>query len=706
MMFLMISAVILFSFLAAAYSFSRRIDASSPSLFVVLLLSGALFAVEFLSALTVFSQLSLLITGLGLLAFAGSWDIYDFLKRTSSRKKKSDSAAADSSLDYSGFLLFAALCLAVFFYASFTPIAEVDSVSYHLPIATMLVRTGSAWQIFFAAFVGPNTFFPANVEALQAFLITTFGSVRFAAVVNLLGILLFAQSLKGFAPRVSSRLTTLALLSIVTLPFLFLQILGVQVDLFLFCMIGSSLSLLLTALRSSKRTDALQGFLALGLAIGTKANALAWIFFLAPLVLWIGIRHRSQWKEWWWTPLMTIVTGGFWYVRNAVLTGNPLYPFGMSFLGLQGHRSIMADMVGTSLREAMVAHGVRATLSSVLHNVYFPSMVGTASVVLLTFTVFLLVLMFVVTGVRWTRDLHRKKRDKNAEHAQNFFIIVYLVVLLIAGVLLYISSPFTDTLWNETVRYSAVMLAVLPVVFVFSMEHCTLSKILILFTAVPVIVFNLFLKSFLFDQTFIDLISAKAEAIPSLHVLSIIAAASSLLLLGFFLHRRIRPTASLLLLVLISVLPVLAQPLLPPSTAADDAFLSKELLGYSILLPHIQKLRTETEGHQSIAIAGMIQYWIFEKEGFQPSYISIDGCDQCTYADYRSLASSVRSHPDEAQWKELLRKRNIGYLLAGPGFIRASGVVPYEQQWAQSDPQMFQLLLNAEGLSLYRIRPL
>ena len=81
----------------------------------------------------------------------------------------------------------------------------------------------------------------------------------------------------------------------------------------------------------------LLGSLAAGLALGTKPVG---VVFIPPLLLLAlgaaAVRTRSLWRALVPGVVMlacVVVPSGFWYVRNIVLTGNPLYPLRVAIFG-------------------------------------------------------------------------------------------------------------------------------------------------------------------------------------------------------------------------------------------------------------------------------------------------------------------------------------------------------------------------------------
>ena len=72
--------------------------------------------------------------------------------------------------------------------------------------------------------------------------------------------------------------------------------------------------------------------LAAGLLLGTKYIALAYVAAFLPLLVWVKWRCLGNWRSLFRRPALLLAMlvaywiGGFWYVRNAALTGNPVYP--------------------------------------------------------------------------------------------------------------------------------------------------------------------------------------------------------------------------------------------------------------------------------------------------------------------------------------------------------------------------------------------
>lgn len=88
------------------------------------------------------------------------------------------------------------------------------------------------------------------------------------------------------------------------------------------------------------------GALAAGEALGTKPTAIVFVPPLLALVI-VGILlqripRRDRWLRVGLVATAPLVTSGFWYLRNAWLTGNPLYPLDVRVMG----RTLLAGWYG------------------------------------------------------------------------------------------------------------------------------------------------------------------------------------------------------------------------------------------------------------------------------------------------------------------------------------------------------------------------
>ncbi len=617
---MLIALLALFFYGASSFWLAHKIEKKNRGLAILLFLSIILGASQLLGVFSVFNKINLVLLG----GFLFSLCLLVEFATTAFRAWKLPSIQKSSIPLLSVWLFF---FIVVGFFFSSLPLTEIDSLAYHLPIVTQFIKTQGLWDIFHAGFVGPNTYFPGNHEVFSAFFTALTGNFSFNFVTTMLGLVLFCAALGDMTrKKIINRWAIFSsVIAVASIPFLFQQLLNYQVDLFLFTLFGTTVAYLIASLFNNDIKDLGKSFLALGLVLGTKYNGVAQAVILIPLFLLAAVRFRTMWRVTLWFPLLTFLTGGFFYIRNFILTNNPIYPFGVELgpLHFEGHRTFLENMTQSSLGYFLTERGPKEVIAHILHHPEFQNLIGTAS---------LFFIPMVLIGLTW---MLRKKLF--------FFIFLFLFM---GEMIAYGMSPYTFTLWNETIRYASAFFALIPILFVFTATFSKKKAAVILIFSLALFVYNVTFKSFLFNKNSVQLLKKEISA---------------------------------------------------------DDFLSKNLGGYENLLPIFRTLRKEKSDR--IALAGLTPYGLFIQEGFEPWYVNIDGCLSCTYHHYRYEEKSIRSFPNREKWIEALEKLHIRYLLVGTLNDRLKDVPLLEEIWAQENPRQFQNILKTDRFSLYSIRP-
>ena len=211
-----------------------------------------------------------------------------------------------------------------------------DTLSYHLHVPARWLADGRL-TIVPAVFGDPSSAYaPSNLELWFAFLMAPLHSDYLASVGQLpfaaLGALAVAAAAREAGARREAALG--GALVFLLVPEIWQQARTAMTDLGMAALLLASLPFLVRLRRQARPADLLAAGAALGLAIGTKyaAASLALPFLVAVGVAATRVRPRA--------PAMLaaaailLATGGFWYVRNLIVTGNPWYP--VATLGLPG----------------------------------------------------------------------------------------------------------------------------------------------------------------------------------------------------------------------------------------------------------------------------------------------------------------------------------------------------------------------------------
>jgi hypothetical protein len=201
-----------------------------------------------------------------------------------------------------------------------------DSKYYHYGAIAHFVRTGSIWTL---PFENPGFFtstHPANAELLGAVVAFSTGGDHLLdgwllPVSGLLTVLASAALAREVGGRASAG--ALAGIAVVTAPFVFgIVAHGLANDLFAVAGVVAASALLLRARREGTSDALWLAGIALGVAVGAKYTVLVpGIALVAATLLFIRPLRRAF-------ALLPGVAAfaGPWFLRNAIDTGNPLYP--------------------------------------------------------------------------------------------------------------------------------------------------------------------------------------------------------------------------------------------------------------------------------------------------------------------------------------------------------------------------------------------
>lgn len=231
--------------------------------------------------------------------------------------------------------------LVVFSYAVIRPPMGYDPLNYHLTIAATAFQSGTFPVVFFPPYFDLYAWFPANGAVFTLWTIMWMGCDLWLPFVNLpfllalfLAIYLLAKDL-GLCRSVSVALTS----AFLTMPLFAMLATEAYVELPLWAMffVASRFALLAARLDSN-----LFFFVAglCGLMIGTKTTG----FLLAILVFaWYAIaafRLNSLYLQCLFRSSIflfagVVLFGSYFYIRNYLLSGNPLYPYPVRLAGFE-----------------------------------------------------------------------------------------------------------------------------------------------------------------------------------------------------------------------------------------------------------------------------------------------------------------------------------------------------------------------------------
>lgn len=229
-------------------------------------------------------------------------------------------------------------CFIFYLTSALVPPYRTDALAYHLPEAIGVSNNGIGFLIKGTM----GNFFknlPANVEVMDATLYSLggFTPIHLVHYSILLAALFFIFK---FTKECFDRpKALLAILLTFSLYDLFVNGTNAYVDAVMISWEISGLLLLLLWCKSKEWAYLIISGFFYGMALGTKYNALYGILLAGLILLFFSIKSRSKIgifiKNILYFSLPILVVAGFWYFKNLILYGNPVYPFYFGHPGFQ-----------------------------------------------------------------------------------------------------------------------------------------------------------------------------------------------------------------------------------------------------------------------------------------------------------------------------------------------------------------------------------
>lgn len=376
-------------------------------------------------------------------------------------------------------LMWSTIFIAAFLRNLYTPISNFDSLAYHLPNMATWLQNGRFTMVDSALLFQVNRY-PYDWQAMNALFLMPFRNDILVTLPTILSLVLFGLAIYCLARHLNQhRLPALfATFLATTLP-LELDLLNtVQVDLAFaaFCIIAVYTAILFVT--THHHGHAIIGVVALAMIPGIKINGLLYLAVLTTwgLFLWLLMKrcHPTRWRDTcphptkkytinasWLAGLLCLWVGGFWYVRNWLLVGNPLghIPLNIgAFTIFPGEHIVSVDYLKhTSLaalmRTSSQVNDWQVILDQIALRFGFP--------------LFILTLFFAPSIPRYVFTDTKQER----------IIYLALVTLLVFSIYLYWTSPYSGASgsgspaewrihpwigWN--LRFALVPLALLAVI--------------------------------------------------------------------------------------------------------------------------------------------------------------------------------------------------------------------------------------------------
>jgi hypothetical protein len=203
-------------------------------------------------------------------------------------------------------------------------IFNFDSLWYHLPFAVEMAHSHSVTGLHYTETIFTNWFYPQNGELLHADGILLIGRDTLSLFLNFgwLAMAFLAAWCIG-RPYGRAPLTVVAAGILLECHTLVVREPGAaKNDLMAAALLLAAIAILVNADRRPGWPLAAAG-LAVGMAVGTKSTALAMAAALTVAVIVLAPAGRRWAAAGWWFAA-AVAGGGYWYLRNLIISGNPL----------------------------------------------------------------------------------------------------------------------------------------------------------------------------------------------------------------------------------------------------------------------------------------------------------------------------------------------------------------------------------------------
>jgi hypothetical protein len=216
-----------------------------------------------------------------------------------------------------------------------------DSLAYHLPFAVEWLQQKTLDMPIPAAGDPSTPFYPLNSAAWIYWLLAPLESEILARFVQLPFLLLLGLAVFRLAADLDlpSQASAMAAAIAVSVPAIARSASIPENDLIMAALLITATAFLIRLGREFMTWRAGMFALVIGLAVGTKVIALGFAALLG--LVWIVLVFRTRWSSSFWRVLRLLLSGvaivllfgGYSYLRNAVMMGNPLYPAGYELPG-------------------------------------------------------------------------------------------------------------------------------------------------------------------------------------------------------------------------------------------------------------------------------------------------------------------------------------------------------------------------------------
>jgi len=616
----------------------------------------------------------------------------------------------------------AALFLLRYFYAILQIPIEYDSISYHLPFVVEWFKTKSLLPIYYNAFAGPVGYYPSNVELFELWSFLPFGKDFFINFINffMFPIIIFGSYgvLKNLKIRSVAAWTGIGFLMYMPIiPHFF----GFpHVDVFFTVAFILAIYFLQEFWKTKFISDFVLSGIAIGLFVGTKYLGIP---YALPLLIVAGVAviknfYKHKIKLLGAIAGFTgggILGGGFWYIRNWLQSGNPIFPTEVVVAGhklFSGYYGLTEKIFNFSLlyniqdlskfREFVHGFFQRVGLQSILIPVFLS--------ILFIYLIFLLFKFF----------LARIKSEQKKEIIKDLSIGTIILFSAIFYFYFYLKAPYSYSTLIANVRYSMMFLFVASIMVGLLVDRLKIVE-LFMYAFFPAIAFYN-IAFLVINNPEINVIEGYKIpldyqlVVQNLYLFIIFSFWCALIATCIYLIIKVFTTKksknafrfitvlSLIFFVITTL--CLYTKALPKREELKNYFYEKyytvEPLG-TLSIAQVANWFDEHAPNAKIAYTGSpFHYHLFGRSlQREADYININECLNCRYFEYRQSPESIRRDPNFDNWLSNLKAKEKEYVVIATNIT--NGVRNWEFEWAKANPKNLESVFQKDSIYVYKI---
>lgn len=224
------------------------------------------------------------------------------------------------------------------------PPLATDFISYDLPVIGRWIQSGSVWPITELFPLQTHGTYPQTADLVLAAFVLPFHNDALVGAVPFLALALTGLAAYGCSRAVGTTRSAAALLAstLCAVPILAAETQAAPPDALALAAFTTGLLFLLRHLQTHEPAELVLAGLGLGFAAGslwyfTSAVALIALVWIVLALAPGGLAESASWRQGisraGWLGGTIIVVSGFWFVRNLVETGDPVYPVKVALAG-------------------------------------------------------------------------------------------------------------------------------------------------------------------------------------------------------------------------------------------------------------------------------------------------------------------------------------------------------------------------------------